>query len=63
LIEEKIEKHKIEVNQMVREEMERRGGKNKTPLYSWRGEDGYRAYSNTGFPPNGKYTEGKIEWF
>ena len=63
LLEEKIAKHKVEVNQMVQKEMDRSSKKYPNPLYSWKGEDGYRAYSNKGFPENGKYTEGKIDWF
>ncbi len=31
-------------------------------IYSWKNEKGIRVYSNIGFPKNGKYTEGKIEW-
>ena len=36
--------------------------KQKTIIYSWKNEDGYRGYSNTGFPADGKYTDPKIEW-
>jgi hypothetical protein len=37
--------------------------KQSQALYSWRDEEGKKAYSNIGFPENGKYTEGKIEWY
>lgn len=30
-------------------------------LYSWKNEKGQRVFSNTGFPKDGKYTDGKIE--
>jgi hypothetical protein len=31
-------------------------------IYSWKNEQGIKVYSNKGFPQNGKYTEGKVEW-
>lgn len=36
--------------------------KKMTPIYSWRDERGYQGFSNIGFPEDGKYTEGKVEW-
>jgi hypothetical protein len=36
--------------------------KSSIPIYSWKNEDGYRGYSNTGFPTGGNYTDPKIEW-
>lgn len=33
----------------------------KGTIYSWRNEKGERIFSNTGFPKDGKYTDGKIE--
>ncbi len=32
-------------------------------IYSWIDEKGQKAFSNTGFPKNEKYTDGKIEWY
>lgn len=36
---------------------------NKSVMYSWKNEQGARVFSNIGFPEDGKYTEGKIEWY
>jgi len=33
----------------------------KGAVYSWNNEKGVRIFSNTGFPKDGKYTDGKIE--
>ena len=33
----------------------------KGTIYSWRNEKGERIFSNTGFPKDGKYTDGKVE--
>ncbi len=35
---------------------------NKAPVYSWIDEDGKKVYSNTGFPVNQQYRDGRIEW-
>lgn len=32
------------------------------PVYSWTNEKGHRTFSNIGFPEDGKYRDGKIEW-
>ena len=32
-------------------------------MYSWKNEKGIRTFSNVGFPEDGKYSEGKVEWF
>ena len=32
------------------------------PIYSWKKENGYRGYSNVGFPTDEKYTEPQILW-
>jgi Tfp pilus assembly protein PilP len=32
-------------------------------LYSWVNEDGSKAFSNIGFPADGNYKDGKIEWY
>lgn len=38
--------------------------KNKSQvMYSWKNEKGIRVFSNVGFPEDGKYSEGKIEWY
>jgi len=62
LLEEKKKKHIEEVNEMVAAEMGRRTKKSSEPIYSWRNEDGYRGYSNVGFPKNGKYSDPRIEF-
>ena len=36
---------------------------NKSVMYSWKNEQGARVFSNIGFPEDGKYTEGKVEWY
>lgn len=36
---------------------------NKNVLYSWKNERGQKVFSNKGFPENGNYTEGKMEWY
>lgn len=36
---------------------------NKSVMYSWKNEQGAKVFSNIGFPEDGKYTEGKIEWY
>ncbi|MDD2468296.1 MAG: hypothetical protein PHI97_30315 [Desulfobulbus sp.] len=37
--------------------------KREQAIYSWIDENGKKAFSNTGFPENKKYTDGKIEWY
>jgi hypothetical protein len=32
-------------------------------MYSWKNEKGIRIFSNVGFPEDGNYSEGKIEWY
>lgn len=36
---------------------------NKQLMYSWKNEKGIRVFSNVGFPEDGKYSEGKMEWY
>ncbi|MDD2307851.1 MAG: nuclease-related domain-containing protein [Prolixibacteraceae bacterium] len=37
--------------------------KYKGVIYSWKNERGQKTFSNKGFPKDGKYTEGKLEWY
>ncbi len=46
----------------VRMSQQETGGE-KRKLYSWIDEKGNKAFSNTGFPEDRKYTDGKIEWY
>ncbi len=36
---------------------------NKRIIYSWKNENGQRAFSNVGFPEDGNYSDGKMEWY
>ena len=55
-LEEKRKKHIEDVNQMISEEMKKRNNSHDQ-IYSWKSENGYRVYSNIGFPKDGNYTE------
>jgi hypothetical protein len=35
----------------------------KRAMYSWTNEKGKKVFSNKGFPEDGNYTDGKIEWY
>jgi len=56
IFEEKKRKHIEDVNNMINEEMNKRK-KSHSQIYSWKSENGYRVYSNIGFPKDGNYTE------
>lgn len=51
-VSERRKRHIEEVNRMF-------SGK---VIYSWTNEKGQKSFSNIGFPEDGKYKDGKIEW-
>lgn len=44
-------------------EQQTRPQKKGRVIYSWINENGQKSFSNIGFPKDGKYTDGKIDWY
>ena len=63
-IEQAIEKlREVERQEPIMEEAEQETWNTKYALFSWKGESGYREYSNVGFPTDRPYSEEKVDYF